>query len=103
MPQAFIRFEDGRYRHGKLRTISRTGGLLRLQRAHVPGTLVEVVFLSACGPVLGLAELLSPVSATLKCMQPFKFIMIEDEDFRRLDSLIEASLARTGVTAKDQR
>ena len=53
--------------------------------------------------MLGLAELLSPVSATLKCMQPFKFIMIEDEDFRRLDSLIEASLARTGVTAKDQR
>ena len=91
MASAAIRFEDGRHGPGKLRTVSLTGGLLRLPRPHVPGTLVEVSFLSAGGPVLGLAELLSPVSATLKCLQPFKFIMIDDEDYQRLESLIGAS------------
>lgn len=89
---ATIRFEDGRYGLGKIRTISLTGGLLRLSKPHVPGMLVEVIFMSPSGPVLGLAELLNPVSATLKCLQPFKFILIDDDDYRRLNSLIGASL-----------
>jgi hypothetical protein len=101
MAPAFIRLEDGRYRRGKLRTISLTGGLLHLQKPHLPGTLVEVVFVSSNGPVLGVAELMTPVSATLKCLQPFKFIMIDDEDYRKLGKLIEASmqsqLPRAGV------
>jgi hypothetical protein len=96
---AFVRLEDGRYRRGKLRTISLTGGLLRLQKPYIPGTLVEIVFHSPSGPVLGIAELLTPVSATLKCLQPFKFIMIDDEDYRRLGRLIEASLTRTDAAA----
>jgi hypothetical protein len=95
----FVRLEDGRYRRGKLRTISLTGGLLRLQQPHLPGTLVEVVFDSPTGSVLGIAELLAPVSATLKCLQPFKFLMIEDEDYRRLSQLIEASQTRGGAAA----
>jgi hypothetical protein len=96
MIPASIRFEDSRHESGKLRTISLTGGLLRLSKTHVPGTLVEVVFISRTGPVVGIAELLNPVSLTLRCQQPFKFIMIDDENYRRLNSLIEASLsART--------
>ncbi len=51
--------------------------------------------MSRGGPVLGLAELLSPVSATLRCLQPFKFIMIEDDDYRRLNSLILDFSGRT--------
>ncbi len=88
MAPAAIRFEDGRHGPGKLRAVSLTGGLLRLSRPQVPGTLVEVVFLSPGGPVLGLAELLSPVSPTLKCLQPFKFIMIDDDDYQRLKALV---------------
>jgi hypothetical protein len=90
MAPAAIRFEHGRYGLGKLRTISSTGGLLRLSKPHVPGTLVEVIFMSPTGPVLGLAELLNPVSATMKCLQPFKFIMIDDDDYGRLNNLIGA-------------
>ena len=90
MVRAAIRFEDGRHCSGKLRTISLTGGLLRLSKPQVPGTLVEVMFLSPRGPVVGMAELLGPVSATLKCMQAFKFIMMEDDDHRRLRGLIGA-------------
>jgi len=45
------------------------------------------------GPVLGIAELLTPVSATLKCLQPFKFIMIDDDNYQRLNRLILLSVA----------
>jgi hypothetical protein len=93
MAPAAIRFEDGRRGRGKLRTISLTGGLLRLSKPLVPGTLIEVIFLSSGGPVLGIAELLTPVSTTLKCLQPFKFIMIDDDDYQRLNSLIQSSVA----------
>jgi hypothetical protein len=61
----------------------------------VPGSLVEVTFISPRGPVLGLAELLSPASATLKCLQPFKFVMIDDDNYRRLISLIWSSQGGT--------
>jgi hypothetical protein len=91
MAPAAIRFEDGRRGLGKLRTISLTGGLLRLSKPLVPGTLIEVIFMSNGGPVLGIAELLTPVSATLKCLQPFKFIMIDDDNYQRLNRLIRSS------------
>jgi hypothetical protein len=90
MAAVAMRFEDGRHSLGKLRTISLTGGLLQLSRPLVPGTLIEVIFMARKGAVLGLAELLNPVSETLKCLQPFKFIMIDDDDYRRLSGLIGA-------------
>lgn len=98
MATAAIRFEDGRRSLGKLRTVSLTGGLLRLSQPLVPGTLIEVTFISSCGPVLGLAELLTPVLATRRCLQPFKFIMIDDDDYQRLSSVIRSS---AGGTAED--
>jgi hypothetical protein len=98
MAPAAIRFEDGRHGLGKLRTISLTGGLLRLSKPLVPGTLIEVIFISNGDPVLGLAELLTPALDTLKCLQPFKFIMIDDDDYQRLGSLIRSSVGRKRVS-----
>jgi hypothetical protein len=83
--QPAFRFEYGRHGLGKLRTISLTGGLLRLSKPLVPGILG--------GPVIGLAELLIPALATLKCLQLFKFIVIDDDDYQRLSSLILSSVA----------
>src|SRR5260370_41536738 len=97
MAPAAIRFEDGRRGLGKLRTISLTGGLLRLSRPLVPGTLIEVIFMSSCGHVLALAELLTPASSTLTCPQPFKFIMIDDDVYQRLSALIRSSVAAPAV------
>lgn len=88
---AAIRFEDGRHRCGRLRRISLTGGLLRVSRPLIPGSLVEVTFISPRGSVLGLAELLSPSSDTLRCLQPFKFVMLDDDSYRRLIRLIWSS------------
>jgi hypothetical protein len=95
MMSAAIRFEDGRHCLVKLRAISLTGGLLRLSKPLVPGTLIELIFISNRGPVLGLAELLTPTLDTLKCLQPFKFLVIDDDDYQRLGSLIRQSVGRT--------
>jgi hypothetical protein len=103
MAPAAIRFEDGRHALGKLRTISLTGGLLRLSKPLVPGTLIEVIFMSNGDPVLGLAELLTPALDTLKCLQPFKFIMIDDDDYQRLGSLIQSSVGHKLVSSASRR
>jgi hypothetical protein len=94
MAPAAFRFEDGRHGPGKLRTISLTGGLLRLSKPVVAGTLIEVIFMSNGDSFLGLAELLTPALNTFKCLQPFKFIMIDDDDYQRLGSLIRSSVGR---------
>lgn len=92
---ASIRLEDGRHRSGSLRKVSLTGGLLRVSKPLIPGTLAEVTFVGLSGSVLGLAELMTPVSVTLKCLQPFKFILIDDDDYRRLCRLILGFPGRT--------
>jgi hypothetical protein len=53
-----------------------------------------VIFMSNGNPVLGLAELLTPALDTFKCLQPFKFIMIDDDDYQKLGSLIRSSVGR---------
>lgn len=63
MPQATIRFEDGQRPSARLQTISVTGGLLRVLKPPSPGAVVEVMFCTCAGPVLGMAELLSPCLA----------------------------------------
>ncbi len=87
-PRAVVRFEDGRRVSCRLHLISLTGGLLRLSKPLIPGTLIEVFVMSQTGPILAIAELLSPASDTLKCLQPFKFVMIENADHERLSRLI---------------
>lgn len=77
-PSTAIRFDDGRCTTGKLQIVSVTGGLLRMPKPLCPGALVEIMFLTQFGPVLGMAELLSPCSATLRCLQPFRFIILDD-------------------------
>ncbi len=53
-------------------------------------------------PVLGLAELLTPALDTFKCLQPFKFIMIDDDDYQRLGSLIRSSLGLGPAASGDR-
>jgi hypothetical protein len=84
IPRATIRFEDGQCPSAKLQTISVTGGLLQILRPLSPGAVVEVMFWTHAGPVLGMAELLSPCSAVAIGLQPFRFIAMDDTDLRRL-------------------
>ncbi len=98
-PSATIRFDDGRRTTGKLQSVSVTGGLLRLPQSLCPEALVEIMFLTQSGPVLGMARLLSPCSATRRCLQPFRFTMMEDGDFHRLRTALASSL---GVNTLDR-
>ena len=86
---AVLRFEDGQRASGKLQVLSTTGGLLSLPSPIDQGSQVKLMFLTCTGPVLGAAEMLSPVTGT---QQPFRFVALPVDDRRRLGAAIESSL-----------
>jgi len=69
---------------GSLQVVSSTGGLLCLSKPLIRGTRIKVMFLTQRGPVLGSAEMLSPVSWT---EQPFRFLELAYGDQRRLQAI----------------
>jgi hypothetical protein len=86
---AVLRCQDGRRVPGKLQVISLTGGLLCLSKPLDRGSQVKLMFLTHKGSVLGVAEMLCPVSWGL---QPFRFVGLYDDDQRRLQAAIQSSL-----------
>ena len=87
---AAIQLEDGRRTKAKLKTISTTGGLLRMAHQLSQGDFVEVAFQTESGPVHGMAEILSPTQLTTNgVLQPFRFIALEDDDHRRLRTSVD--------------
>jgi hypothetical protein len=87
---AAIRLEDGRRTKANLKTISATGGLLRLAQSLAQGDFVEVAFQTQAGPVHGMAEVLSPMRKTTEgVLQAFRFVAIEDDDHRRLRTSLD--------------
>jgi len=86
---AVLRKPEGECRQGTLRTISMTGGLLRLPRDIEKGSALRLMFVTHTGPVLGTAEMLSPVGNYL---QPFRFVSLHQSDRRRLGAAIQKCL-----------
>jgi PilZ domain-containing protein len=84
-----LRRQDGRRIPGKLQVISLSGGLLCLPKPLDQGSQVKLMFLTRKGSVLGVAEMLSPISWGV---QPFKFLKLYDDDERRLDAAIQLSV-----------
>ncbi len=91
MPQAFIRFEDGQRPSARIQTISVTGGLLRVLKPLSPGAVVELMFSTNAGPVLGMAELLRPCSVSRIGLQPFRFVALDEADLHNLRIAIASS------------
>ena len=89
---AVLRFQSGDCVTGSLEVFSSTGGLLCLSKPLIRGSRIKVMFLTQKGPVLGAAEMLSPVSWT---QQPFRFVALAYGDQRRL-------LALTGCPPKPE-
>lgn len=89
MTPAVLRLPDGRRHRGQLETLSLTGGLLSMPDMLDQGSRIKLMFLTQTGPVLGAAEMLSPVSTT---RQPFRFVALEEGDQRKLRTVIESSL-----------
>ena len=64
---------------GKLHELSATGGLLVLAKPLDKGEFVELAFPTNNGSVQGMAEILEPrVEGSSGCLQPFRFIALED-------------------------
>ena len=91
MPPATLRFGDGRCSSARLQIISVTGGLLRVLKPLSSGAVVELMLSTHIGPVLAMAELLSPCLATPIGLQPFRFIAIDTVELRKLRAAMASS------------
>jgi hypothetical protein len=74
---------------GNLQVISVAGGLLHLSQPLDPDTRASLMFLSDGGPVLGTAEMLSPLSRT---QQVFQFVVLDQDDQSNLRLGIQSPL-----------
>jgi hypothetical protein len=86
---AVLRLQNNGCTTGSLEIISSTGGLLCLSKPLNRGSRIKLMFLTDQGPVLGAAELLSPVSWT---RQPFRFVALAYGDQRRLRAITQGPL-----------
>jgi hypothetical protein len=101
-----IRSEGTQPIRGKLHEVSATGGLLVLSKALEQGDFVEVAFQTSKGTVHGMAELLEArCKSTSGCLQPFRFVALDDEDHTRLRMALESLLdhAVAGVPSSKPR
>jgi hypothetical protein len=89
-----LRCLDGKRVSGNLRCVSMTGGLVTQVALIPPGSLVSLIFLTPKGPIVGIAEMLHPVSWK---EQPFRFTTVLDSYKHRLYAMIQLSAARTGT------
>jgi hypothetical protein len=74
---------------GNLQVISVAGGMLRLSQPLDPNIRASLMFLSDGGPVLGKAEMLSPLSPT---QQAFRFVALDQKNRRNLQLGIQSHL-----------
>ena len=93
-PEAVLRFQSGHRVRGKLQVISVAGGLLSLSSLLDQGSRVKLMFLTDAGTVVGTAEMLPSISGTL---QPFRFVVIDESDERRLRDVIQSSADQSRV------
>jgi hypothetical protein len=88
---AILQLQSGQRTVGELHVISPNGGLLLLSEPVHQGSVVEVMFDTHKGPVLGTAEMLKPVTSI---QQPFRFVSLPENDQRTLRAAFESGLYR---------
>jgi c-di-GMP-binding flagellar brake protein YcgR len=78
-----------------LSDVSTTGGLLVLSKTLEQGDFVEVEFETSHGIVRGMAELLPTRNKSESgCLQPLRFVALEDEDHTRLRMMLDLLLQK---------
>lgn len=93
-----IRSEGTQTVRAKLHELSVTGGLLVVSKAFEHGDFVEVAFQTSMGTVHGMAELLTArCESASGCLQPFRFVALDDDDHTRLRMALDSLLDRTVV------
>ena len=96
---AVLRVEDGSCTQATLEIYSLTGGLLSLRKPLNRGARARLIFLTEDGPVLGLAEMLMPVSWT---EQPFRFVGLNEDDEHRLRAATQPAAQPAAQPAKER-
>jgi PilZ domain len=99
-----VRSEGSKPVQATLHDLSATGGLLALSKALEQGDFVEVTFQMSQGIVRGMAEVL-PVTGESRsgCLQPFRFIALEDEDHATLRRTLELLLDQSMIQSRAVR
>jgi hypothetical protein len=93
-----IRSEGSGTVRAKLHVLSATGGLIVLAKPLEPGDFVAVTLQTSQGAVRGMAEILQPTrQSTSGCLQPFRFVALDDEDHTRLRMAMELALDKTMI------
>jgi hypothetical protein len=77
---------------GSLQVISVAGGMPRLPRPLDPNARASLMFIGDAGPVLGKAEMLSPLSRT---QQAFRFVALDRNYRRNLQLGIQSHLGQS--------
>jgi len=88
---AVLQFQNGLRMDGELHVVSRNGGLLLLPAAVRHGSVVDLMFHTHRGRVLGKVEMLLPVTRT---EQPFRFVVLLESDRRTLQTAFQSGLYR---------
>jgi hypothetical protein len=87
--------DGGDKARAKIQSISINGGLLQLPHELSAGDFVEIAFHTRSGSIRGMAEMLQPTRKFQSaCMQPFRFIALEDDDHRKLTMALDCALDR---------
>ena len=93
-----IRSEGIQPVRAQLHDLSATGGLLLLSKALEQGDFVEVALQTSKGTVHGMAEILvAKRESTSGCLQPFRFVAMDDENHTRLRMALQSLLDQNMV------
>ncbi len=93
-----IRSEASGTARAKLQLLSATGGLFVLAKPLEVGDFVQVTFQTSQGAVRGMAEILPPTrKSTFGCLQPFRFVALDDEDHARLSRAMDLQVDKTMI------
>jgi hypothetical protein len=99
-----IRIEGTPPVRAKLHDLSVTGGLLILAKPLEKGDFVELAFQTSKGAIHGMAEILQPSrELTSGCLQPFRFVALQDEDHTRLRMALQSLIERTTAGVPSSR
>lgn len=99
-----IRSEPSGATRAKLQLLSTTGGLFVLANPLEAGDFVQVTFQTSQGAVRGMAEILQPTrKSTFGCLQPFRFVALDDEDHVRLCKAMELQVDKTMIGGHSRR
>ena len=99
-----IRSEGAQPVRAKLCDLSATGGLLLLSKAFEQGDFVEVALQTSQGTVHGMAEVLvTKRELTEGCLQPFRFVAMDDESHTKLRMALQSFLAQSKHSAPSSK